>query len=107
LEHLIREYNQKNKQTPLRLPHLKIILTGTEYGYRRDDGVLVIPLGCLKDSFVVLSEKFFAPQGGDGAKNRERLYKHMALEFGHVDCHDCGDDDALDDLGPRRANEMN
>ena len=26
-----------------------IVLTGTEYGYRRDDGVLVIPIGCLKD----------------------------------------------------------
>lgn len=23
--------------------------TGTEYGYRRDDGVYVIPIGCLKD----------------------------------------------------------
>jgi hypothetical protein len=28
---------------------LKLVITGTEYGYRRDDGVLVIPIGCLKD----------------------------------------------------------
>lgn len=33
----------------LRPPELKIILTGTEYGYRQKDGVYVIPIGCLKD----------------------------------------------------------
>ena len=32
-----------------RLPDLKIVITGTQYGYRREDGVFVIPLGCLKD----------------------------------------------------------
>ena len=31
------------------LPDLTIVITGTEYGYRRDDGVLVIPLACLRD----------------------------------------------------------
>lgn len=25
------------------------IITGTQYGYKRPDGVLVIPIGCLKD----------------------------------------------------------
>ena len=30
-------------------PSFKMILTGTEYGYKRDDGVLVVPIGCLKD----------------------------------------------------------
>lgn len=49
IERLIKEYNQKEKQAPLRLPDLKIIITATEYGYRRDDNVLVIPIGCLKD----------------------------------------------------------
>ena len=44
-EHL----NITEKQVPLRMPDLKIIITGTKYGYRRDDGVLVIPIGCLKD----------------------------------------------------------
>ena len=49
IENLIKEHNAKEKQVPLRLPDLKIVITGTEYGYRRDDGVYVIPIGCLKD----------------------------------------------------------
>ena len=49
IERLINQYNQKEKQCPLRLPDLKIVITGTEYGYRRPDGVFVIPIGCLKD----------------------------------------------------------
>ena len=49
IERLIKEYNKKEKQVPLRLPDLKIVMTGTEYGYKREDGVLVIPIGCLKD----------------------------------------------------------
>ncbi|MGI6710901.1 MAG: ATP-binding protein [Bacilli bacterium] len=49
IEELIKEYNKKEKQTPLRLPDLKIIITGTKYGYKREDGVFVIPIGCLKD----------------------------------------------------------
>ena len=49
IERLIKEYNEKEKQVPLRLPDLKIVITGTEYGYRREDGVFVIPIGCLKD----------------------------------------------------------
>lgn len=34
---------------PLRLPDLLIILTGGELAYTREDGVKIIPLGCLKD----------------------------------------------------------
>ena len=49
IERLVREYNKKETQVPLRLPDLKIVITGTQYGYRREDGVLVIPIGCLKD----------------------------------------------------------
>lgn len=49
IERLVKEHNEKEKQCPLRLPDLKIVVTGTEYGYRREDGVLVIPIGCLKD----------------------------------------------------------
>lgn len=49
IERLIRESNQSNSQNPLRLPDLKIVVTGTQYGYKRDDGVFVIPIGCLKD----------------------------------------------------------
>ena len=49
IENLIKEYNEKEKQCPLRLPDLKIVITGSQYGYRRDDGVFVIPIGCLKN----------------------------------------------------------
>ena len=49
LERLIAKYNDREKQCTLRLPDLKIVLTGTQYGYRREDGVYVIPIGCLKD----------------------------------------------------------
>ena len=49
IERLIMEHNKKEKQVPLRLPDLKIVITGTQYGYKREDGVYVIPLGCLKD----------------------------------------------------------
>ncbi len=49
IEKLIREYNEKENQVPIRLPDLKTVLTATEYGYRRDDGVLVMPIGCLRD----------------------------------------------------------
>lgn len=30
-------------------PSFLMILTGTKLGYKRDDGVLVVPIGCLKD----------------------------------------------------------
>ena len=49
IENLVKEYNKKEKQCPLRTPDLKIIITAGEYGYRREDGVLVIPIGCLKN----------------------------------------------------------
>lgn len=49
IERLIKEYNKKEKQVPLRLPDLKIVITGTKFGYKREDGVFVIPIGCLKD----------------------------------------------------------
>lgn len=49
IEELIRKHNSMERQNPMRLPDLKIVLTGTQYGFRRDDGVFVIPIGCLKD----------------------------------------------------------
>lgn len=48
IERLIEEHNKKEK-IPLRKPDLKLVITGTQYGYRRDDGVFVIPIGCLKN----------------------------------------------------------
>ncbi len=49
IESLIKEHNEQKEQIKIRLPDLKIIITGTEYGYKRPDGVFVIPIGCLKD----------------------------------------------------------
>ena len=49
IESLIEKYNQQEQQVKLRLPDLKIVVTGTQYGYKREDGVLVVPIGCLKD----------------------------------------------------------
>lgn len=49
IERLIKEHNEKEKQVPLRLQDLKIVIIGTQYGYKREDGVLVIPIGSLKD----------------------------------------------------------
>ena len=49
IEKLIEEHNKKEKQNRLRTPDLKIVITATEYGYIRDDGVYVIPITCLKD----------------------------------------------------------
>ncbi len=48
IESLVRDYNV-TAEIPMKLPDLKIVITGTEYGYRRDDGVFVIPLACLRD----------------------------------------------------------
>ena len=48
IEQQISVYNEKEKQVPLRLPDLKLIITATEYAYKRDDGVYVIPIACLK-----------------------------------------------------------
>ena len=49
LQELIRERNKTEKQMPLREPDLLIVLTGGEFAYTREDGVKVIPLGCLKN----------------------------------------------------------
>lgn len=48
LESLIKERIEKGniQRSP---PAFKMVLTGGEFGYRRDDGVLVIPIGCLRD----------------------------------------------------------
>lgn len=49
IESLVREYNTVEQQCRLRMPDLKIVMTATQYGYRRPDGVFVIPIGCLRD----------------------------------------------------------
>ena len=49
IEELIKRYNAKETQYPLILPDLRLVITVTKYRYRRDDGVFVITIGCLKD----------------------------------------------------------
>ena len=46
---LVRKFNQKNVQTPLREPTLLMVITGGSMAYTRPDGVKVVPIGCLKD----------------------------------------------------------
>jgi len=47
-EHLL-ELKVKVDTRKMREPSFLMILTATEFAYRRDDGVLVVPIGCLKD----------------------------------------------------------
>lgn len=49
IKQLIKEKNDSEKQTRLREPDLLIILTGGEIAYTREDGVKIIPIGCLRD----------------------------------------------------------
>lgn len=49
IERLIALYNEKETQVRLRAPDLKLVITGTQYGYQRPDGVFVIPVGVLRD----------------------------------------------------------
>ena len=49
LKQLIVEANEANPQHPLREPDVLMVLTGGEMGYTREDGVKVVPIGCLKD----------------------------------------------------------
>lgn len=49
LKHLIEQRNETDSKHPIRVPDLLIVLTGGEMAYTREDGVHVIPIGCLKD----------------------------------------------------------
>lgn len=49
IEKLIAIHNDKENEIPMKMPDLKIVITATQYGYKREDGVYVIPIGCLKD----------------------------------------------------------
>lgn len=48
IKRLVAEYNKTEKQCPLREPDLLMVITGGEMAYTRNDGVHVIPIGCLK-----------------------------------------------------------
>lgn len=49
LKRLIAEKNKQEKRTKLREPDLLMVLTEGEMAYTREDGVKIIPIGCLKD----------------------------------------------------------
>ena len=49
LKDLIEKAISLNPNTGLKVPDLLIVLTGGEMAYKRNDGVIVLPLGCLKD----------------------------------------------------------
>lgn len=46
--HLLELKNKVNTEK-MKDPSFLMVLTGTEIAYRRDDGVYVVPLGCLRD----------------------------------------------------------
>ena len=49
LRNLIHKHNAESKVGKLREPDLLIVITGGEMAYKRNDGVCIIPIGCLKD----------------------------------------------------------
>ena len=46
---LVRKYNKKETQVPLREPDLLMVITGGEMAYSREDGVKIVPIGTLRD----------------------------------------------------------
>ncbi len=48
IKRLIAEHNIKEKQCPIKEPDLMIVITGGEMAYKRNDDVLIVPIGCLK-----------------------------------------------------------
>ena len=47
IENLIEKSIKDGTQMKMTKPSFKAIITGGQFGYRRQDGVLVIPIGCL------------------------------------------------------------
>ena len=49
IKELVKAYNQKEKQVPLKEPDLLMIITGGNIAYTREDGVKIVPIACLKN----------------------------------------------------------
>jgi len=49
LKNLILQSNKENPHSKIREPDLLAVITGGEMAYTRNDGVKIIPIGCLKD----------------------------------------------------------
>ena len=48
MQNLIQKYNA-TESVKINEPELLIIITGGEMAYRRNDGIYIIPIGCLRD----------------------------------------------------------
>ncbi|MBQ0032407.1 MAG: ATP-binding protein [bacterium] len=46
---LINEYNKSEKQCPVRMPDVMLVITGGAQAYTRPDGVHVVPISALRD----------------------------------------------------------
>lgn len=49
IHRLIKKYNEKERQVPLREPDLLMVITGGNMAFTRNDGVKILPVGCLRD----------------------------------------------------------
>ena len=49
IKDLIIKNNMKNPKSKLREPDVLMVITGGEFAYKTPEGVLVVPIGCLKD----------------------------------------------------------
>ena len=46
---LIKEYNAANPNNTMSLPTIRAIITDDQYGYLSNEGIYIIPIGCLKN----------------------------------------------------------
>lgn len=46
---LINKYNDENPKNKMNLPEFLMVITGNDLAYTTKDGVLVVPIGCLKN----------------------------------------------------------
>ena len=49
IKRLIQEFNEKEKQVPLRAPDLLMVVTGGDMAHTRPDGVKIVPIGALRN----------------------------------------------------------
>ena len=45
----LRKFSKIIDTKKMNKPSFLMILSGTKLGYKRDDGVLIVPIGCLKE----------------------------------------------------------
>lgn len=45
---LIKEYNKDNPKNTMPLPTIRVVITDDQYGYLSNEGIFIIPIGCLK-----------------------------------------------------------